>query len=198
MVAVTLEPAPAPAFDFAPAVDFATTCAAATALPGAVFAAALAAPAPAGGPRNWSMIAGFSSVEMSSLMSSPRAIARSSRRMILPLRVFGRLSAKRISSGLAIAPSCSATQSRSSFASVPPSPAPGRKPRQTTNADTASPLISCGRPTTAASAIRGCATSADSISIVPRRCPATFSTSSMRPMIQKQPSLSRCVLSPAT
>ena len=47
---------------------------------------------------------------------------RSRRRMILPERVFGRLSAKRMSSGLAMAPSCSPTQSRSSFTSALVSP----------------------------------------------------------------------------
>ena len=53
-----------------------------------------------------------------------------------------------------------------------------------TNTATASPLISSGRPTAAASATCGWLTRALSISIVLRRCPATFSTSSMRPMIQ--------------
>jgi len=48
-----------------------------------------------------------------------------------------------------------------------------------------SPLISCGTPTTAASATLSCATSADSTSMVPRRWPEMFTTSSMRPMIQK-------------
>ena len=38
--------------------------------------------------------------------------------MILPERVFGRASAKRMSSGLAMAPICSPTHSRSSFASA--------------------------------------------------------------------------------
>ena len=89
--------------------------------------------------------------------------------MILPERVFGRLSAKRMSSGLAMAPNCSATQSRSSRVSAAAASPVGRSPRQTTNAATASPLISCGRPTTAASAMRGWATNADSISIVPSR-----------------------------
>src|SRR5487761_2152041 len=53
-------------------------------------------------------------------------------------------------------------------------------------AHTASPVMSSGRPTTAASATSAVfATSADSISIVPRRWPDTFSTSSMRPMMRK-------------
>ena len=47
-----------------------------------------------------------------------------------------------------------------------------------------SPLIGCGYPTTAASATASCATSALSISAVPSRWPDTFSTSSMRPVIQ--------------
>jgi hypothetical protein len=49
---------------------------------------------------------------------------------------------------------------------------------------TACPVISCGLPTTAASATAGCRTSADSISMVLSRCPLTFMTSSMRPRIQ--------------
>src|SRR5437588_605338 len=53
---------------------------------------------------------------MSCLISSPFAIERSSRRMILPERVLGRLSPKRMSLGLAIAPISLPTQSRSSFA----------------------------------------------------------------------------------
>ena len=65
-----------------------------------------------------------------------------------------------------------------------------------TNAATAWPLISCGRPTTAASATFGWSTSALSTSIVPSRCPATFSTSSTRPSSQKKPSSSRRAPSP--
>ena len=61
----------------------------------------------------------------------------------------------------------------------------GRERLSTTNAAMASPVKSSGRPTTAASATSGCATSADSISIVPMRWPETFSTSSMRPVIRK-------------
>ena len=49
----------------------------------------------------------------------------------------------------------------------------------------ASPLISWGMPTTAASATAGCDTRADSISAVPMRWPETLITSSSRPMIQK-------------
>ena len=50
------------------------------------------------------------------MISSPLAIERSSRRMILPERVFGRLSPKRMSLGFAIGPISLPTQSRSSFA----------------------------------------------------------------------------------
>ena len=49
-----------------------------------------------------SRIAGFSRVDTSWVISSPLAIVRSRRRMIFPERVCGRLSPKRISSGLAI------------------------------------------------------------------------------------------------
>src|SRR5579872_4795004 len=82
-------------------------------------------------PRSWATMAGFSSVETSCETSSPRAMARSRRRMILPERVFGSASAKRISSGLAIGLSCFATQARSSSVNWPAS-AVGRSPRQTT------------------------------------------------------------------
>jgi CubicO group peptidase (beta-lactamase class C family) len=83
-------------------------------------------------PRNCSRIAGFSSVEVSWVISSPRAIERKSRRMILPERVLGRLSAKRISSGLASAPTSSATHRRNSSASAVASGPSGRSPRRTT------------------------------------------------------------------
>ena len=105
--------------------------------------------------------------------------------MILPERVFGRLSPKRMSFGLAIGPISLPTQSRSSLAIFCAVGARRAAPFSTTNAHTASPVRSSGRPTTAASATIGLATSADSISIVPRRWPDTFSTSSMRPMIVK-------------
>jgi hypothetical protein len=82
-------------------------------------------------PRSWSTMAGFSRVETSSVISSPRAMARSSRRMIFPERVFGSTSVKRISSGLAMAPTCSPTQARSSSTSFAAS-APGFAPRHTT------------------------------------------------------------------
>src|SRR5207253_98631 len=65
------------------------------------------------------------------LAPARRGLAFRSRRMILPERVFGRLSAKRMSSGLAIGPSSSPTHSRSSFVRALVSPL-GRSPRSTT------------------------------------------------------------------
>src|SRR3979409_529956 len=133
-----------------------------------------------------SRIAGFSSVETSCVISSPLAIERSSRRMILPERVLGRLSPNRMSFGLSLAPISVPPHSRSSLAIFNASSPLGRGPFSTTKAHTASPVSSSGRPTTAASATSfEFATSADSISIVPRRCPETFSTSSIRPMMRK-------------
>jgi len=57
--------------------------------------------------------------------------------------------------------------------------------RGVTKAATAWPLISWLMPITAASATDGWLTSALSTSMVPMRCPATFSTSSTRPSSQK-------------
>ena len=119
-------------------------------------------------------------------MGSPRAMLRSNRRMILPLRVLGRLSPNRMSLGLAIGPISLATHSRSSLAMSVASEPLGRERLRTTKAHMASPVVSSGRPTTAASATRSVmATRADSISIVPMRWPLTLSTSSMRPPIVK-------------
>jgi hypothetical protein len=124
-------------------------------------------------------------VEVSWVISSPLASERSRRRMILPERVLGRLSPKRMSLGLAIGPISLPTQSRSSLASLG-LVAGGRGRLSTTKAQMASPVVSSGRPTTAASATSSVQlTSADSISIVPMRWPETFSTSSMRPVMVK-------------
>ena len=62
---------------------------------------------------------GFSSVLVSCVMASPLAMLRSRRRMILPLRVLGRLSPKRMSwagngANLSWPPSC-ATRWRSAW-----------------------------------------------------------------------------------
>ena len=64
--------------------------------------------------------------------------------------------------------------------------------RSVQNTTIASPLISSGRDTTAASATAVWLTSALSISMVLSRCLATLMTSSTRPSTQMQPSLSRC------
>src|SRR5471032_458551 len=74
-----------------------------------------------------SRIAGFSSVDTSCVIVSPLASTRSNRRMILPERVFGKLSPKRISLGLAIGPISLPTQLRSSLASLTAAPPCGRE-----------------------------------------------------------------------
>ena len=113
--------------------------------------------------------------------------------MILPERVLGRSAAKMMSSGLAMAPIFLATWS---FNSAMSTSLVGVPSFTVTNAQSAWPLISCTRPTTAASATCGWSTRALSTSIVPIRCPATFSTSSTRPSTQKKPSASRLAPSP--
>ena len=75
---------------------------------------------------------------------SPEAIWRSRRRMILPLRVLGRASVNRMSSGRASAPISLTTCARNSSRSLS---SPLRPPSSVTNATTACPFISSGRPT---------------------------------------------------
>jgi hypothetical protein len=53
---------------------------------------------------NWLSTAGFSTVELSCVIDSPFSRERSNRRTILPDRIFGMLSPKRISFGFAIGP----------------------------------------------------------------------------------------------
>ena len=141
---------------------------------------------------NSSRAAGSSKVLRSPVIASPAAACRRSLRMIFPERVFGSLLTKRISSGLAIPPICFTTSAQTSswsklagFVEVPDFSL------QVTKATIACPLISWGRPTTAASATWGWVTIALSISAVPRRWPATLRTSSILPDIQKYPSSSR-------
>jgi len=106
--------------------------------------------------------------------------------MILPERVFGRLSANRMSSGLAMATHhAPRLQLRNYCTQLAGITRRARPPRHTTKANTASPLIVVLLADHGSLRHPRMATSADSISIVPNRCPATFSTSSMRPMIQK-------------
>ena len=66
--------------------------------------------------------------------------------MILPERVFGRLSPKRMSLGLAIGPISLPTQSRSCLAMALASSPVGRGRFSTTKAQIASPVVSSGRP----------------------------------------------------
>src|SRR4029077_15562238 len=92
-----------------------------------------------------------SRVVVSPVTLAPLAISFSSRRMIFPLRVLGRASAKRTSSGFAIAPMCTPTWLRNSLfksfeASTPVF--------NVTKATTLCPFNSSGLPTTAASATR--------------------------------------------
>src|SRR5260370_23729296 len=134
-----------------------------------------------------------SSVVVSPLASVPAAISLSNRRMILPLRVFGSASVNRSASGLANLPTSfsvgSVTERLSSLLAFWPA-------LSVTKTTRACPLSSSGRPTAAASATDVLLTTALSISAVPMRCPATLSTSSMRPTTQKYPSPSRRAPSP--
>ena len=107
---------------------------------------------------------------MSCVISSPLASERSKRRMILPERVLGKFSPKRMSFGLAIGPISLAMWSRSCLAMALPSSPVGSERLSTTKAQMASPVVSSGRPTTAASATSSVQlTKADSISMVPMR-----------------------------
>src|SRR5262249_49211826 len=133
-----------------------------------------------------------SNVEISPT-SLPSSWALSRRRMILPLRVLGSLSGKAMSAGTAIDPSVCRTWSLRLASS---SGDPVWPTRRITNALMFSPLISSGRPMTAASATAGWLTSAPSTSAVPMRWPATFNTSSARPTTVKYPSSSYRATSP--
>ena len=92
-------------------------------------------------------MAGFSSVEVSWVIASPLAMLRSSRRMILPLRVLGRFSPKRMSLGLAMGPISLATQSRSSAAIFFASSPVGRPDDTTGEAICAFVVLKRPRPT---------------------------------------------------
>src|ERR1043165_6821469 len=142
----------------------------------------------------------FSSTEKSSsVVPSPAtvtlvAISRNNRRMILPDRVFARASVNLISSGRASAPISFTTCSRRVWFSASDGVC---DPSSVTKATIDDPFNSSGRGTTAASATAECETRALSISAVPSLCPLTLITSSIRPMIQKYPSLSFRAPSPA-
>ena len=103
--------------------------------------------------------------------------------MILPLRVLGSESVKRMIVGTRERADLLDHVLRAVRRAIVASP--WRAPSSVTNATTAWPFISSGLPTTAASATVGCDTSALSTSIVPSRWPETLITSSTRPMIQK-------------
>src|ERR1035441_4065828 len=90
-----------------------------------------------------------SRVVVSPLIFVPEAICLSRRRMILPERVFGNASAKRMSSGFATGPISLATCRRSSSRRAPSACTPVLT---VTKATSAWPFMASGRPTTAASA----------------------------------------------
>ncbi len=112
------------------------------------------------------MIEKSSSVVVSPVTSLPSAISLRTRRMILPDLVFGSELANLSWSGFAIAPMSLPTCVLSSALSCSVGSMPSRS---VTKAAMPVPLISCGIPTTAASATESCDTSADSTSAVPRR-----------------------------
>jgi hypothetical protein len=125
--------------------------------------------------------ASSSSVEVSP-NGAPMRTALSSRRIILPLRVFGSLLTITMASGVAIGPivflMCLIRSARSSSEGVKPV-------RSVTKATGTSPFTASSLPMTAASETAGCETSALSSSTVPMRCPATLSTSSALPSSHK-------------
>ena len=121
--------------------------------------------------------------------SRPSATSRSSRRMILPLRVFGSSGTTWISRGRAIGEISRATSARSSSIICSRGVSAWWAIRMT-NATIACPVVSSVAPTTAASATPEWPTSADSTSAVEIRCPDTFITSSTRPSNQMAPSRS--------
>ena len=117
---------------------------------------------------------GFSSDERSP-GSSPNAFARTARRTIFALRVFGSAPTQTTRSGLNALPSSAATAAATSSAV---GLAPGLA---TQKSHAVSPFTSCGMPTAAASATIPDAIAADSSSAGPIRLPAMFSVSSLRP-----------------
>ena len=115
-------------------------------------------------------------------LRQPSSRAFSSRRMILPLRVFGTLSMKSISFGATTAPS---RLRRKAEQLQPQLLARLRSPAcSATKALTISPTTGSGLPMTPASATAGCSISALSTSKGPTRWPAVLMTSSARPTNQ--------------
>ena len=136
-------------------------------------------------------------VGSASVVVSPRGrfsdTSRSSRRMILPERVFGSSGVNTMLAGAANLPITLPTWSRSSFSIAGE---PSLPPFKVTKATIAWPVCASLRPATAASATAGWLTSALSTSMVEMRCPETFITSSTRPSSQKSPSSSTRAPSP--
>src|SRR6185436_6360530 len=120
-----------------------------------------------------------SSMVVRSPGSRPSASAWIERRSVLPERVLGSNETKCTAFGLAIAPSCLSTVCITSSCEV------GFEGSfRTAKASGIWPLIGSATPTTAHSATFGCMLTASSISRVPRRCPATLITSSVRPRMK--------------
>ena len=144
--------------------------------------------------RSLAMTVKSSRVVVSPLTVPPAAICLSRRRMIFPQRVLGSASAKRMSSGLATAPISFATCWRSSVSELLARVKPSLQRHERDHA-----LAFQFVGTADDRGLGDCfvwLTSALSTSAVPMRWPATLSTSSIRPTIQKYPSLSRRAPSP--
>ncbi len=116
------------------------------------------------------------------MIASPLAIDLRIRLMILPERVLGRPGAKIISSHSAMLPISFLIILLITLTSSTSSATPSSD-LSTTYAKIPSPLSECGLPTTATSATLSCFVIAASTSAVPIRCPETFITSSVRPVI---------------
>src|SRR5438105_8825274 len=120
-----------------------------------------------------------SSMVVRSPGSRPSASAWIERRSVLPERVFGSSVTKCTAFGRAMAPSCLSTVCITSSADVL-----REASLSTAKASGIWPLSGSLTPTTAHSATLGCMLTASSISRVPRRCPATLITSSVRPRMK--------------
>src|SRR6267143_2993076 len=127
-----------------------------------------------------------SSMVVRSPGSRPSARAWIERRSVLPERVFGSSVTKCTAFGRAMAPSCLSTVSITSFSSLllPSAELNFETSFATAKARGICPLMESATPTTAHSAMLGCLLTASSISRVPRRCPATLITSSVRPRMK--------------
>ena len=108
------------------------------------------------------------------------------RLIIFPLLVFGRSSTKNIFAGLAVGPIFTSTYFMSFFSRS----GDGVPVFRTVNAIGTCPFILSGIGTTATSPTAGLSCIAFSTSAVDSRCPATFITSSVRPVIRiRSPSM---------